>query len=141
MVSPDLKGWLVSERGGRAVDELLSLTIEAGSQGTTVSVAGEIDLLTAPSLRRCLDSIAGDVVVDLTEVPFVDSQAIGLLVAEHKRRVAAGEHLVVSGSSAMALRSFKITGVDQLLDLHGDSAGPATKPAWSKGSRAEPTAL
>ena len=85
-----MKGWLSSERGGRAVGELLSLEIEAGDTATTVHVSGEIDLETAPGLRTCLASLAGDVVVDLTEVSFVDSQTIGLLIAEHKRRVSAG---------------------------------------------------
>ncbi len=102
--------------------ELLSLKIEAGSAETTVRVSGEIDLETAPGLRECLASLVGDVVVDLTEVSFVDSQAIGLLIAEHKRRVATGARLVITGSSPMALRAFEITGVDQVIDLNGDSA-------------------
>ena len=102
--------------------ELLSLKVEVGSAGTTVRAAGEIDLQTAPSLRECLAAQVGDVVVDLTEVSFVDSQAIGLLIAEHFRRVATGHQLVISGSPPMALRSFKITGVDQVLNLNGDSA-------------------
>ena len=81
------------------MSELLSLEIEAGNAGTTVRVAGEIDLETAPRLRECFALLPGDVVVDLSEVSFVDSQAIGLLVAEHKRRVAVGERLAVTGSS------------------------------------------
>jgi anti-sigma B factor antagonist len=99
----------------------VSLEIEAGSTETTVRLSGEIDLETAPSLRECLASLTGDVVVDLTDVSFVDSQTIGLLIAEDKRRVAAGERLVITGSSPMALRVFEITGVDQMLDLNGDS--------------------
>jgi anti-sigma B factor antagonist len=108
------------------VSELLSLKIEAGSAGTTVRVSGEIDLATAPSLRECLAALVGDVVVDLTEVSFVDSSAIALLIAEHKRRVTAGATLVLTGSSPMALRAFEITGVDQVLNLQVDS--PAAQP-------------
>ena len=103
--------------------ELLSLTIGAGSHGKTIRVAGEIDLETAPELRRCFLSLAGDAVltVDLAEVAFLDSTAISVLIAEHKRRVAAGEQLIVTGSSPMALRLFELTAVDQVLDLDGDS--------------------
>ncbi len=103
--------------------ELLSLNIETGSHGKTIRVAGEIDLETAPELRRCFLSLAGDAVltVDLAEVAFLDSTAISVLIAEHKRRVAAGEQLIVTGSSPMALRLFELTGVDQVLDLDGDS--------------------
>jgi anti-sigma B factor antagonist len=103
------------------VSELLSLAIEAGSAGSVVKLDGELDLSTTPLLRECLASLGGDVVVDLTDVSFLDSRAIALLVAEHQRRVEAGEQLVITGSSSMALRSFAVTGVDRVLNLDGDS--------------------
>jgi anti-sigma B factor antagonist len=120
-----------SGTGGKAVSELLSLAIESEGSSTTVRVGGEIDLDTAPQLRECLVALAGDVVVDLTDVSFVDSQAIGLLIAEHRRRKEAGARLVVRGSSPMTLRTFELTGVDQVLDLDGDSPGeaPFAEPA------------
>jgi anti-sigma B factor antagonist len=113
------------------VTELLSLAIESGSSSTTVRVGGEIDLDTAPQLRACLATVAGDVVVDLTDVSFVDSQAIGLLIAEHQRRQKAGARLVVRGASPVTLRTFELTGVDHVLDLDGDSPGetPFAEPA------------
>ena len=116
-------GRLFQRTGGKAVTELLSLAIEAGSSSTTVRVGGEIDLDTAPRLRDCLATLTGDVVVDLTDVSFVDSQAIGLLLAEHRRRKEASARLVVSGASPMTLRTFELTGVDQVLDLDGDPPG------------------
>src|SRR6478609_5880614 len=99
---------VVWRTGGRTVDQLLSLNIEAGSHGKTIRVVGEVDLETAPELRSCFLSHVGDAVltVDLAEVPFLDSTAISVLIAEHKRRVAAGEQLIVTGSSPMALRLF-----------------------------------
>ena len=100
---------------------LLSLDIEMGDGGTTVRVAGEIDMATAPSLQECLDSVTGDVVVDLAGVPFIDSTGITVLIRDHKRRHAAGAMLTIRGSSPMALRAFEVTGVDRLLDLDGDS--------------------
>ena len=107
--------------------ELLSLKIETGSHGKTIRAAGEIDLESAPELRRWFRSLAGDEVltVDLAEVHFLDSTAISVLIAEHKRRVAAGEQLIVTGSTPMALRLFELTGVDRVLDLDGDSGRDA----------------
>jgi anti-sigma B factor antagonist len=124
------RGRLFTE-GGKTVTELLSLAIESEGSSTTVRVGGEIDLDTAPQLRACLATLAGDVVVDLSEVSFVDSQAIGLLIAEHRRRTDAGGRLVVRGASPMTLRTFELTGVDQVLDLDGDSPGeaPFAEPA------------
>jgi anti-sigma B factor antagonist len=107
------------------VDGLWSLAIESGDFGTTLRVSGEIDLDTAPQLRECLAGLTGDVFIDLTDVAFVDSQAIGVLLAEHKRRTEAGSRLVIHGASPMALRTFAITGVDQV--LHLDDAEPAAE--------------
>ena len=108
------------------MSELLSLEIEAGTHGPTVRVAGEIDLATAPKLRACLESLADEAVVavDLSGVAFVESSGIAVLIAEHKRRVVAGEQLVVTGSSPLTLRVFEAAGVDQLFNLDGDSPGP-----------------
>jgi anti-anti-sigma factor len=104
------------------VGELLSLRIEAGSAGCIVRLAGEIDVESAPVLQQRLAALAGDLVVDLTEVSFVDSQMLSVLISEHKRRVADGDHLAITGASPMALRMFEISGVDRLLDLD-----PSTK--------------
>ncbi len=106
-----------------AVSELLSLRIEAGNYGPTVVVAGEIDIATSPRLRACLEELAdeGVVAVDLAGVAFVESSGIAVLVAEHKRRVADGAQLVITGSSPLTRRVFELTGVDRLLDLDGDS--------------------
>ena len=74
-----------------------------------------------PTAYVACEDNASLVVVDLTDVSFLDSRAIALLVAEHRRRVDTGAHLVVKGSSSRALRTFAVTGVDQVLDLDGDS--------------------
>jgi anti-sigma B factor antagonist len=104
--------------------------IESGRAGTTVRLRGEIDLATVPKLRACLARLMVDVVVDLTEVSFIDSQGVGLLIAEHKRREEIGVRLVIRGASSMALRTFELTGADQLFNLSDDSPSePLTEPA------------
>ncbi len=112
------------------MSELLSLAIEPGTTRTVVRVRGEIDLATVPKLRECLTSLAGDVIVDLGDVSFVDSQAIGLLLAEHHRREKVGGCLSVRGASATALRVLEVTGAAQLLNLEDDgSEDPRSEPA------------
>jgi anti-sigma B factor antagonist len=76
---------------------------------------------TAPRLRECLAPLDGNVVVDLSEVGFLDSTAMSVLIADHKRRVRSGHSLVITGSSPVALRAFEVTGVDRMLNLDGDS--------------------
>ena len=54
-----------------------------------VSVQGEVDLNVAPhvaaELERLEEGGADRIVVDLTEVPFLDSSGIGVLLAASKR--------------------------------------------------------
>ena len=112
------------------MSEWLSLAIEPGTTRTTVRARGEIDLATAGKLRECLASLAGDVVLDLSDVSFVDSQVIALLLAEHHRRETVGGCLTVWGASAMALRILEVTGAAELLNLEDDAPDTArSEPA------------
>jgi anti-sigma B factor antagonist len=106
-----------------AVSELLSLDIESGTYGATVRVSGEIDISTAPNLRECLATLVDEpvVAVDLSDVAFVESSGLGVLIAEHKRRSAVGQELVITGSSPLARRVFEITGLDHVPNLDGDA--------------------
>lgn len=83
------------------MDGLLSLAIEAGPELTTVCVAREIDLASVSELRECLSTLAGDVVVDMSEVSFLDSQGLGFLVGEDARRAERGERLGCMGCQRM----------------------------------------
>ena len=63
-----------------------------------VHVHGEIDLYTAPQLWETLDAaIAGtphELVIDLSDVTFLDSSGLAVLVRAHKRlRPIAGKYL------------------------------------------------
>ena len=62
-----------------------------------IAVSGEVDLSTAPELRERLLPIVESspplVVADLTEVTFVDSTALGVLVSAVKRIRADGGDL------------------------------------------------
>jgi anti-sigma B factor antagonist len=64
---------------------------EAGSdyQVAVLSMQGEIDLVTAPMLREALTPVVklqtGPVVVDLSEVPFMDSTGVHVLMGTLRR--------------------------------------------------------
>ena len=76
-----------------AVSELLSLRIEARALRTDRPGLGRDrhrDRATAASVSGFSGSPRPVVAVDLTEVPFVESSGIAVLIAEHKRRVAVG---------------------------------------------------
>ena len=95
-------------------DDLLYVTSERFAAATVVAAAGEIDLLTAEDLavavRAALASRPGTVVIDLTNVRFLASSGLSVLL-EAKRaagesgqllRVVAAEHRAVASSLAIS---------------------------------------
>ena len=99
----------------------MNLTISSSTgpdDTTTVTVAGEIDLDTSPQLRHALTTTdTPHVRVDLSDVPFMDSTGLGVLVAAHKRATERGGTLVIICDDDRILRLFRITGLDAVLNL------------------------
>jgi anti-sigma B factor antagonist len=99
-----------------------ALTITVQGERTTVHVGGEIDVYTAPVLRRRLDEPihAGcrDLVVDLTGTTFLDSTGLGVLVGRLKLIRAKGGRMRVVGATDRVLKVFTITGLDRVLEMH-----------------------
>ena len=54
-------------------------------------------------------------IVDVADVPYIDSAGIGCLVGAHVSRANAGRKLVVVGASERLVNSLKATKVDQLI--------------------------
>lgn len=102
----------------------MNLSVSTSERGgtTVVSVSGEIDVYTAPVLRDALDQqiAAGRIhlVVDLQDVTFMDSTALGVLVGRLKLvRVQSGSLRVVV-THERVLRVFDITGLNKVFSIH-----------------------
>lgn len=101
---------------------------------TVLAVAGELDVYTAPALRTEIgDRIASGqnrLVVDLTDVEFVDSTGLGILVAGLTASREAGGDLSLVCSRPSLLKLLKITGLDEVFDVHPTAAeATAVHPA------------
>jgi anti-sigma B factor antagonist len=53
-------------------------------------------------------------IIDVTDVPYIDSAGIGCLVGAHVSRENSGRKLVVAGASERLINMLKATKVDQL---------------------------
>jgi anti-anti-sigma factor len=80
-------------------------------------LAGEIDSYTAPDLAERLEADPSLVVLDLTEVTFIDSSGLRVLVEGHRRRVEAGSSLTLRSPSAAVQRLLEISGLAGHLDV------------------------
>ena len=99
----------------------LALSTTAQGERTIVHVGGEIDVYTAPVLRRRLDEpIHGgcrDLVVDLSRVTFLDSTGLGVLVGRLKLIRSQGGRMRFVGATDRVLKVFTITGLDRVLEM------------------------
>jgi anti-sigma B factor antagonist len=88
---------------------------EPDAQTTVVSVEGDLDLSTAPRLKWMLvDALEQGhrrLVVDLSATTFMDSTALGVLVAVW-RRLASGERLTIVCTKPDVLKIFEYAGMD-----------------------------
>ena len=68
---------------------------------------------------------APNIVVDLTEVPYVDSSGIGSLVNMHVSREKAGGRVDLVGVAKRVHDTLVVTRVDRVLNIATQSASPA----------------
>jgi anti-anti-sigma factor len=100
-----------------------------------VTVAGEHDLATAPELARVLESISGDVLVDLSTCTFVDSSVIGVIIARFKE-LELRDHrleLIAPPNGSIVARVLKISGVPSLITVHDGELGSTDGHASADG--------
>jgi anti-anti-sigma factor len=101
--------------------EPLRITTRQDGQHTVVAVEGEVDMASSPQLERALLEVAdGDVVVDLTSVPFLDSSGIATLVRAHRAVTGRGDQLATTGEQSLVRHALEVTGLFEV--LHPDDA-------------------
>jgi anti-sigma B factor antagonist len=99
----------------------LGIEVSQRGQDVVLALAGDIDINTAPQVR---DRLAGlqaagqtSIVVDLAEVTFLDSSALGALVAAHQELAAAGGSLRLAAPRAHVQKVFRITRLADVIPL------------------------
>lgn len=85
-----------------------------------VAASGVVDMLTAPqleeALRAALDKKPASLVVDLTEVEFLASAGMGVLVAAHDEAGTVTRLCVVAEGPATS-RPLKLVGIADIVPL------------------------
>ena len=70
------------------------------------------------SIRKQLGAGPAKTVLDLTELDFVDSAGIGMLIICNSTAEGAGGKLRIAGAGDRVRQAFEITHVDQVLALY-----------------------
>jgi anti-sigma B factor antagonist len=91
-------------------------------EGSVVKLSGEVDLYSAPQLRSTLDELvaagARNIVVDLSDVDFLDSSGLGALIGALKHLRELGHGFIRLAAPAPHVgKILELTGINQVLDV------------------------
>jgi len=118
----------------RAVDAFVVRLVWAPGKIAVVAVAGEVDYHTSTCLRDlvelALDAGAAAMIVDLSEVTFLDASGLGVAVLA-ARALGAARTVIVCPDPRL-VRVFRVTALDRVLTISDDRetalAGLAPEP-------------
>ena len=99
-------------------------TMKAGDSAYVVTVGGELDLYSSPRLAAELGALTADaaeVVLDLTAVTFMDSTALGAILASARLLRDAGGRLSLVAAGAATRKLLALVGVDRVLPVYETS--------------------
>ena len=86
-----------------------------------VKIRGDLDIVTSPQLDECL-AVAGAthsrIILDLTDVDFLDTSALAVIVGHWKKAEAAGGTLALAGARYRYTKTLWITGLADKLTLY-----------------------
>jgi anti-sigma B factor antagonist len=97
------------------------LAVEKQGDACVVKLGGELDLYNAPQVREALTDACVDssqrVVVDLSEVDFIDSTALGVLI-EARTHLANRQAFLLAAPGLETRRALEISGLDRHFGVH-----------------------
>jgi anti-sigma B factor antagonist len=119
----------------------LHLDVRRADQEAIVHLSGELDLSSAPQLRELLVALLSEdgprhLVVDLSDLVYLDSTGLSVLVTAHKRAGSSGTAFSLANPNASVRRLLGITALDQIFDFV-DSPDFAADPAPLDGASHE----
>lgn len=95
--------------------------IDRSEGAVVIHLVGELDLYNAPEIRAALFEVCEEqperLVIDLAEVDFVDSTALGVLI-EARARLANRQSFLLAGPGRETHRALTISGLDRHLSVH-----------------------
>ena len=88
----------------------------------TVRIAGELDHCSAQPIRRELDGLISDpgvkkLVLDLKEMPFMDSSGIGVILGRYRFLCRRGGEVAVRNMNPHVKKVFCLSGMNQIIQI------------------------
>lgn len=102
----------------------LSIDIKSEHNGDAIvfRLRGSLDLATSPSVRAALveaaDKDRHDIIVDLTQLEFLDSTGLGALIGAHRRAAEHGGRVRLIVQDGPIARLLNITGLMRVFAVY-----------------------
>ncbi|MBV8953373.1 MAG: STAS domain-containing protein [Solirubrobacterales bacterium] len=94
---------------------------QISDRAITVTLGGELDLLSAPALEHALERLPASeaelMIVDLRGLEFMDSTGLHLLVQAQQKAHASGRRFALIKGGEQVQRLFELTGVTENLTI------------------------
>jgi anti-anti-sigma factor len=101
-----------------------SVTVSTDGDRTTVALRGELDLSGVDRAREAIDQAQDSgtslLVLDLSELDFVDSTGLEVMLRAARRAQDEGRRLIVQRPSRYVRRLLELTAIDRSLDVVED---------------------
>ena len=106
-----------------AVATELSINRRDEAGGVVLVLNGELDVVSAPELEQCLNDVLAEpqarVTLDLSELAFVDSAGMSVLIKAKQDAESNGRTLVLGRATEQVQRVFALVGLADWLTIEG----------------------
>lgn len=112
--------------------------IDDDDDAAVLRVAGELDSYSASELRAGIADVLGrpGTILDIRDVPFVDSAGLGAIVGGIRRLREAGASVALCCTRSSVLRLLRMSGLDRIVPIADSPAEARRMIADEQGGRA-----
>lgn len=98
---------------------MLNIQLDEGDDYTVCRPVGELDAYTVGQFREALGELASKpkLLIDMSEVPFVDSAGLGALIGGIRRAREVGGDVAVCCNRPTLVRLLHTTGFDRIVSV------------------------
>lgn len=102
----------------------MSIEINVTGEVVTAYLGGELDHHTAKEMRETIDNaielnMPTLLILDFSNVSFMDSSGIGLVMGRYRNLIKTGAGLHIMGAPPHIYKMLKIAGIEKLAKLEG----------------------
>lgn len=101
----------------------LRINVAATSHAATIFLSGHFSFdahreFKAAYQKHLEDAAMGTIIVNLADVHYLDSAALGMLLVLREQAQAANKSLILSNPSSIAVRTFNIASFDKVFTIN-----------------------